>query len=202
MSCSTSTIALTPGPLRGRDQGLHDAVLVGGGDAGGRLVEQDDLRIEREGGRNIEQLLLALRQCHGGDGVEPVAKPKDRLPPRECARGSRHRPRSRARAAASACFCRETTAAAMVSATVSCGKIWISWNARARPWSASATGPTPAMLRPMNSTSPAVGVSSPVSRLTSVVLPAPFGPTTETSSPGRNARCSRRRARGRRRTPC
>ena len=30
-----------------------------------------------------------------------------------------------------------------------------------------------------------VGGNSPVSRLTSVVLPAPFGPTTETSSPAR-----------------
>ncbi len=78
--------------------------------------------------------------------------------------------------------CRETTAAAMVSATVSCGKIWISWNERTRPRSASRTGPIPAMLSPMNSTSPAVGVRSPVSRLTRVVLPAPFGPTTETSS--------------------
>ena len=38
------------------------------------------------------------------------------------------------------------------------------------------------MLSPMNSTSPALGVRSPVSRLTSVVLPAPLGPTTETSS--------------------
>ena len=30
-------------------------------------------------------------------------------------------------------LCRETTAAAIVSATVSLGKIWMSWNARARP---------------------------------------------------------------------
>ncbi len=79
-------------------------------------------------------------------------------------------------------FCRDTTAAAMVSAVVNLGKIWMSWNARASPRSASATGPMPAISAPMKRTSPSVGFSRPVSRLTSVVLPAPFGPTTETSS--------------------
>ena len=44
---------------------------------------------------------------------------------------------------------RVTTAAAMVSATVSCGKICTSWKVRAMPRSASATGPTPAMLSPL-----------------------------------------------------
>ena len=63
----------------------------------------------------------------------------------------------------------------------------MSWNARAMPRSASATGPTPAMFAPMKNTSPLVGTSSPVSRLTSVVLPAPFGPTIETNSPSRTA---------------
>ncbi len=44
---------------------------------------------------------------------------------------------------------RVTTAAAIVSATVSCGKICTSWKVRAMPRVASATGPTPAMLRPL-----------------------------------------------------
>src|SRR6476660_335305 len=47
----------------------------------------------------------------------------------------------------------------------------------------SSTGPMPAMSRPMKRTSPAVGRSRPVATLTSVVLPAPFGPTIETNSP-------------------
>src|SRR4051794_23548345 len=41
----------------------------------------------------------------------------------------------------------------------------------------------PAISRPMKRTSPTVGRSSPVTTLTSVVLPAPLGPTIETNSP-------------------
>src|SRR5579859_7188205 len=41
----------------------------------------------------------------------------------------------------------------------------------------------PAMSRPRKRTSPAVGRNRPVTTLTSVVLPAPFGPTIETNSP-------------------
>src|ERR1700682_3968316 len=41
----------------------------------------------------------------------------------------------------------------------------------------------PAISRPRKRTSPAVGRSRPVTTLTSVVLPAPFGPTIENNSP-------------------
>src|SRR3978361_1481294 len=41
----------------------------------------------------------------------------------------------------------------------------------------------PAKSRPIKRTSPAVGRNRPVTTLTSVVLPAPFGPTMETNSP-------------------
>src|SRR6266849_4623939 len=64
---------LDPRELGSLDQSLHDAVLVGGGDARGRLVEQNDLRIEREGRGDVEQLLLALRERRS-DSVEPMAK--------------------------------------------------------------------------------------------------------------------------------
>jgi hypothetical protein len=47
----------------------------------------------------------------------------------------------------------------------------------------SRTGSRRAMSRPRNVTEPAVGDSSPVSTLTSVVLPAPFGPMMDTCSP-------------------
>ena len=76
MSCSTSTIALTPARLGRRDQRFHDAVLVGRRYARRGLVEQNDLRIERKGGCDIQQLLLALRQRRG-DGIEPMHKPED-----------------------------------------------------------------------------------------------------------------------------
>ena len=71
----------------------------------------------------------------------------------------------------------------MVCATVMAGKMCTSWKARAMPRRASITGPMPAMSSPLKRTTPAVGLSSPVSTFTSVVLPAPLGPTIETSSP-------------------
>ncbi len=51
------------------------------------------------------------------------------------------------------------------------------------PRLASTTGPMPAISCPLNRTVPDVGFSKPVSTLTSVVLPAPFGPTIDSSSP-------------------
>ena len=77
----------------------------------------------------------------------------------------------------------EMTATAMVSATVIAGKMCTSWNARAIPRLASSTGPMPAMSSPLKRTTPAVGFRSPVSTFTRVVLPAPLGPTIDTSSP-------------------
>ena len=77
----------------------------------------------------------------------------------------------------------EITATAMDSATVIAGKMCTSWKARAMPRCASSTGPMPAMSQPLNFTTPAVGLRSPVSTFTSVVLPAPLGPTMDTSSP-------------------
>ena len=95
-------------------------VLLGGGDAGGRLVEQNDLGIEREGGGDVEQLLLALRQRRGG-GLEPRLEPENLAPPRDARLdfgSADRRENSRQRFP-----WRETTAAAIVSATVSFGKI-------------------------------------------------------------------------------
>src|SRR5229473_1767937 len=44
------------------DQDLHDRVLVCGAHPAGRLVEQDDLGPEGEGGGHVEELLVALGQ--------------------------------------------------------------------------------------------------------------------------------------------
>ena len=59
--------------LRRRDQHLHDRMLVAGRNAAGRLIEQNDDRIERKSAGDIEQFLFALRQC-GSDDVEPGAQ--------------------------------------------------------------------------------------------------------------------------------
>src|SRR4051794_4525081 len=53
---------LDAGAPSGVEERAHDAVLVAARDAAGRLVEQDHLGDEREGARDVEQLLLALRE--------------------------------------------------------------------------------------------------------------------------------------------
>ncbi|MCS6762876.1 MAG: hypothetical protein MO853_01315 [Candidatus Protistobacter heckmanni] len=56
---------------RALHQRVHHAALVGGGDAAGGLVEQDDMRIQHEGAHDVEQILLALREMRG----QPVEAP-------------------------------------------------------------------------------------------------------------------------------
>src|SRR3984885_7812699 len=57
------------------------------------------------------------------------------------------------------------------------------WNVRAMPIAARRWGGEPVMSLPSNNTVPRSGLSTPVMRLKRVVLPAPFGPTTDTTSP-------------------
>src|SRR2546421_4484166 len=52
-------------PLRGGDERLHDRRLIRRAHAGRRLVEQDDLRPQRECRRDVEELLVTLRQVPG-----------------------------------------------------------------------------------------------------------------------------------------
>ena len=77
----------------------------------------------------------------------------------------------------------EIAATPMVSRTLSCGKMLTSWNERAMPSRDSRNGPRRPTSCPLKETVPALGNTKPVNTLTSVVLPAPFGPMIETCSP-------------------
>src|SRR2546422_383981 len=57
------------------------------------------------------------------------------------------------------------------------------WYVRATPNAATRFGGSPSMRRPSNSILPPVGRSSPETRFSSVVLPAPFGPIRPCTSP-------------------
>ncbi len=57
------------------------------------------------------------------------------------------------------------------------------WNVRPMPRCVNACGGLPVMSSPLNCTRPAVGLYTPVSMLKNVVLPAPFGPMSETIEP-------------------
>ena len=59
---------------------------------------------------------------------------------------------------------------------VRCGKIAEIWNERTRPMRATLAGRSAVMSCPSKSIVPPVGCRNLVSRLKTVVLPAPFGP--------------------------
>ena len=58
------------------------------------------------------------------------------------------------------------------------------WNVRATPRAVMRSARQPVMSWPSNTRRPALGASTPVTRLKSVVLPAPFGPITAWMAPG------------------
>ncbi len=70
----------------------------------------------------------------------------------------------------------------MFSRTVSRAKEWAAWNVRASPARPLRWGVHPVMSSPSSSTLPAEGKSNPVMMLTRVVLPAPLGPISPTTS--------------------
>src|SRR5262245_54870829 len=57
------------------------------------------------------------------------------------------------------------------------------WTARATPHAETRSARQPVMSRPSNTRRPALGASTPVTRLNSVVFPAPFGPITAWMAP-------------------
>src|SRR3990167_6379806 len=72
--------------------------------------------------------------------------------------------------------------------TVSLGKMLIRWKDRPTRSGQTWWGGRPVMSRPSRSTAPASGRRWPVTRLKSVVLPAPFGPMIAAISPRARAR--------------
>src|SRR5580704_9458498 len=66
-------------------------------------------------------------------------------------------------------------------------KLRTTWNVRAIPAIAQATGPVPETRVPRRRISPASGVISPEIKLNSEVLPAPFGPIRPRISPSRTS---------------
>src|SRR5262245_20938367 len=59
----------------------------------------------------------------------------------------------------------------------------VRWNDRPTPRRAMRQAGAPATSRPSSKMRPALGFRAPANRLTSVVLPAPFGPMTACNSP-------------------
>src|SRR5712664_4074918 len=175
----------------GGDENFHDGMLVTARNAAGRLVQQDDGGIERKGAGDIEQFFLALRKCRR-DGIELGTQPQDfsdalgiRLEYRIPLQGAKrigHAAQARRDRDAKRFPYRQS------------GKDIDQLKRARHSEPCKLDRPMPAISRPRKRTSPAVGRSRPVTTLTSVVLPAPFGPTIETNSPSLTPKEMSRRA--------
>src|SRR6056300_414627 len=78
----------------------------------------------------------------------------------------------------------------MFSITVKRLSAFVSWKVRTCPIWATLNDGTPDSEVPIKDQVPVSGVSKPVSRLNSVVLPAPFGPIRAVITPEGISRCS------------
>src|SRR5712691_750116 len=78
---------------------------------------------------------------------------------------------------------RSEIATPSVSSGVRSANNWLIWNVRAMPSRTRSCGFKSVMSRPSSMMRPALGLSTPVRRLTSVVLPAPLGPINAWRAP-------------------
>ena len=82
----------------------------------------------------------------------------------------------------------------MLSATVRSGMSESSWNTQAMPAASASRGPPKPTGRPSRNRSPASGLSTPAMILISVLLPAPFSPSTAWIEPARPEKSTSLRA--------
>ena len=82
----------------------------------------------------------------------------------------------------------------MFWATVRSGTSAGSWKTGARPFRAACAGEPMRTTLPLIETAPRSAAITPVSTLTSVLLPAPFAPSSACTSPGATTRSAERSA--------
>ena len=149
MSCSTSTTA-TPVAAILRITASISSVSTAIA-AGGRLVEQQELRLGRERARDLEPLERAIGQRAGGVSATPASPThrKQLLGLRGASRGSAAAPTAARTDATStlrfSCRCRPTMT---FSTAVMRKKICRFWNVRDRPRRASRCGARPVTSSP------------------------------------------------------
>ena len=184
MSCSTSRIVRRRSDAQVLDV-LEQRASERPVDAGERLVEQEQARLEHQRAGELEQLSLAAGE-RSGIVVRP--SPRGRTP--RAARGPCRAPaarlaatraaRPRGRAARRGCAgCRAACCPGRTSPT----SAFVSWKVRTIPRRAIACGLCRKIERPSRRTSPRSARSKPVTTLKSVDLPAPFGPISAVIEP-------------------
>ena len=184
MSCSTSTMVMPSRAQRAQQVGQRLLLQRRRPAAGSSRMTHH--RIGGERARDLQEPLLAERQI-AGELAEFFAKPDalelaqrlDSAPsaPRRGRGAARRRERRRA--------CADRCRAARCRAASCCGRSLTCWNVRAMPLAAIWRGGRASVTSsPRNTIAPGVRLGSvPVIRLSSVVLPAPFGPIRPSTSP-------------------
>ena len=165
---------------RERGQQQHELAALGGREARGGLVEEDEARGAGERHADLELALLAVRER--GDGLVGDVREADAL---EELRRWRRATGARRAGAANAKRPRLTPRIARkrLSRTVSSRNSSEDWYVRRRPRRMRSWGGRSVMSSPKKRTRPAVGGKSPVTALKSVVLPAPLAPRMARRSP-------------------
>ena len=160
------------------DQAAHDAeelVDLARREHGGGLVEDEDVGVAVERLDQLDALLLADRQrLHEGVGVdlEPVLRARAR----GCGRG-----RGRGRAPGPR---RGSLPSTMFSTTVNTGMSWKCWCTIPIPAAIASRGAAELRrARRAGGSAPSSGWYSPNTVFTSVLLPAPFSPRRQRTSP-------------------
>ena len=140
----------------------------------GRLVGEQDRRIDRQRARDGDALALAARQLVG-----QMRRGGGRAAPGAAARGRARRPSCRGQP-------RRCSGRPTFSRHDSVGSRLKNWKMKpilSRRTRVSSSSDRPARRSPSMRTSPEVGRSRPPMRLSSVDLPEPDGPTIDTISP-------------------
>ncbi len=145
-----------------------------------RLVEQQDGGLRGEGGGDLDLPLLAI-----GQGGDPLVHDVVETEAGEDVGRLLHEARRGVEAGQGAAPSprRSETTRAIISSGVMAPKSWLIWKVRAMPRFTRASRFSAVMSSPPSSTFPALGFSTPVRRLTKVVLPAPLGPISACRAP-------------------
>ena len=158
--------------------------------AGGRLVEQQQLRVRRERAGDLHAALVAVgevdRELVVARGLSPTYSSISRGLLADLALLAARARRADDRADQARASCASAGRPSRSPAALIVANRRMFWNVRAMPSAVILSGRTPSICLPSNSILPSDGRYRPVSMLKNVVLPAPLGPMIETMDRSRH----------------
>ena len=172
---------------RQRRDDIEDLLALLFGHARGGLVEQQHFRLGRRSrwrfraGAACRRAAMPTRACMTSASVKRCRMIDGRAD--DASVGADRPPPKRRRAPS-----RSEIASTIVSSGVRSAKSWLIWNVRAMPGRTRRCAGQPVMSRRRERCRRRSACSTPESRLTKVVLPAPFGPISAWRAPAGRAK--------------